>query len=245
MGTPTTDAWREAWEARTEWPLLAVAVLFLAGYAWPILDPTLDDGRWRAACALTTLVAWILFAIDYVARLALARQRWRFLRRNVLDLAVIVLPLLRPLRVLRLVALVRIFNRQTSGALRGRIAVYVTGTSALMIFCAALAILDAERAGADPNIETFPDAVWWAATTVTTVGYGDRYPTTPEGRLVAAGLMIAGIALLGVVTATLAQWFVEQVRQSDDPNKAEIAKLTEEVALLRQQLELHGPAGSH
>jgi voltage-gated potassium channel len=55
--------------------------------------------------------------------------------------------------------------------------------------------------------------LWWALTTIATVGYGDRYPVTGQGRLVAAGLMVAGIAVLGVVTASIASWLIEKVRE--------------------------------
>ena len=65
-------------------------------------------------------------------------------------------------------------------------------------------MLDAERSAPDASITTFGEAVWWTITTISTVGYGDRYPVTVEGRLVAATLMVAGIALLGVVTASIA-----------------------------------------
>jgi voltage-gated potassium channel len=63
----------------------------------------------------------------------------------------------------------------------------------------------------DANISDFGEAIWWAVTTMTTVGYGDHYPVTAAGRLVALGLMVGGIALLGTVTATLASWIVETV----------------------------------
>jgi len=64
----------------------------------------------------------------------------------------------------------------------------------------------------DASITTFGDSLWWTVTTISTVGYGDRYPVTVEGRIVAAVLMVAGIALLGVVTASIASWFVDTVR---------------------------------
>lgn len=230
---------RETWERRTEVPLTVAAAVFLAAYAWPILDPATDRG-WRTACAAVTWLVWAVFAVDYTVRLALSRQRWSFVRGNLVDLAVTVLPLLRPLRLLRLVTLVRVLNRQTSAALRGRMAVYVSGFATLVIFCAALAVLDAERTSPASNITTFPDALWWAATTVTTVGYGDRYPTTPEGRLVAVGLMLAGIALIGILTASLAQWFIEQVQHTQESTRSEIAELTLEVARLRQHLAALG-----
>jgi voltage-gated potassium channel len=97
----------------------------------------------------------------------------------------------------------------------GRVGIYVAGGASLLAFCAALAGLDAERSSPDANISDFGDAIWWAVTTMTTVGYGDHYPITSAGRLVGFGLMIGGIALLGTVTATvtatLASWLVETV----------------------------------
>lgn len=80
---------------------------------------------------------------------------------------------------------------------------------------AAIAVLDAERGKQNSNIDDIGDALWWAVTTITTVGYGDRYPVTAVGRLVAAALMVFGIALLGVLTASIAAWFVRVVQESD------------------------------
>ena len=100
----------------------------------------------------------------------------------------------------------------------------------LLAFCGALAVLDAERASSDANITTFEDACWWAISTMTTVGYGDRFPTTGTGRLAAVALMIGGIAFLGVVTAALASWLVEQVTAAEEQQtvtlRAEIHRLT-------------------
>jgi hypothetical protein len=108
------------------------------------------------------------------------------------DPLAIALPLLRPLRLLRLVSLLRVLNRRAATGLRGRLVVYVSGGAALLAFCGALAVLDAERTNPEANITNFSDAVWWAITTMTTVGYGDRYPTTGIGRLAAAALMLVG-----------------------------------------------------
>lgn len=152
------------------------------------------------------------------------------------DLAVVVLPVLRPLRLLRLVTLLGILNQRASDALRGRVVGYAAGLAVLTMLCGAIAVLDAERQNADANITTFPDALWWAATTVTTVGYGDRYPTTATGRLVAIGLMLAGIALLGVVTAAVAAWFVERVQDSERKVSREVEQLSKQVAELRTLL---------
>jgi voltage-gated potassium channel len=80
---------------------------------------------------------------------------------------------------------------------------------------AAAAVLEFERGNPQANIDSYPDALWWAVTTITTVGYGDRFPMSPAGRGVAVVLMIAGIAMFGVITATIAAYFVEQKAEED------------------------------
>ena len=206
------DTRRESWERRTEWPLTLSAVLFLIAYAVPILAPS-SPRRVDSTLTALTWVIWAGFVVDYVIRWRLSSNRRRFIRGTLLDLVVIALPLLRPLRMLRLLTLLDVLNRRAATSLRGRVAVYVVGATGLILFCASLAVLDAERANDQANIRTFPDALWWAATTVTTVGYGDRFPTTSSGRVVAVMLMVGGIALLGIVTASLASWLVERIRE--------------------------------
>jgi voltage-gated potassium channel len=210
----TTAAERAAlarrWERATDWPLMVAAMVFLAAYAVPVLDPNLPTWLLNL-CQWLSWITWAVFVIDFIVRLALADERLRYLARHWYDLLVIVLPLLRPLRLLRLIPLLSVLNRRAQTRLRGRVAIYVAGGASLLAFCAALAVLDVERSDANANITDFGDAIWWAVTTMTTVGYGDRYPMTGVGRVVAFALMVGGIALLGTVTATLASWLVENV----------------------------------
>lgn len=114
----------------------------------------------------------------------------------------------------------------------------------MVVFVAALAALDAERNSPGATITTFGDALWWAVVTITTVGYGDLSPVTIEGRMIAVALMIGGIGLLGVVTATLASWIVERVARKDEDQQAatrlELRTLTEEIAQLRRDLHSDG-----
>ena len=236
---PGTESRRDRWEVAADVPLTAAAVVFLVAYAWPILD-TAMPAPWPSICRFATWATWGMFAVDFLVRLLLSRDRWLFVRSNPLDLAVVALPLLRPLRLLRLVTLLAVLNRYAGGSLRGRVAVYVAGSTTLVLFVASLALLDAERGQAGATVLTFGDAVWWAITTVTTVGYGDYAPVTTTGRFIAAGLMLAGIALLGVVTASLASWLIDRVRaveaESQAATRRDVAELAREIASLRDEL---------
>ena len=102
----------------------------------------------------------------------------------------------------------------------------------LVTFC-SVAILQFEN-GTEANIQTADDAVWWAFATITTVGYGDRYPTTGEGRLVAVLLMSAGFGLFGTFSAFLAKWFIGEDEES---MKEEVLALKREISLLREELK--------
>jgi voltage-gated potassium channel len=234
------------WERRSDLPLTLSALAFLAAYAWPILDPDLGEGV-AAVCRAVVWVTWAVVAADLVVRLRIADDRWALVRRNPLDVLVVVLPLLRPLRLLRLVTVLGELNRVAGHSLRGRVGVYLVGSVTLLVFTGSLAVLDAERGG-EGRIQTFGDALWWAMTTVTTVGYGDTVPVTTTGRFIAVGLMLAGIAVLGVVTASFASWLVQRVAEADDESDAatrhDIAELRREVRQLREELQRppSGPA---
>ena len=229
----------DLWRQRTEWPLIGVAVIFLVAYGLPIALPNLP--RWVDVLSSTLMtVVWFVFAIDYVVRLSLSDDKWRFVRRYWLDLLVVVLPLLRPLRLLLLVRVLQRFSRSGVERLRGRVVTYATGGTALLILTSALAITDTERGAPDATIGSLGDGFWWAITTMTTVGYGDQFPVTTAGRFIAAGLMVGGIALLGVVTATLASWMVQTVEEAAEDEatatRAQVDGLAAEVRALRTEL---------
>src|SRR3954447_24271848 len=228
-------------------PLMVVSVLFVAAYAWPILDPALDAGLVHL-CSTVVWLTWSVLVVELAVRFVSAPDKWRFVRRHPLDIAAAVLPVLRPLRLLRLLTLLNVLNRYAGSSFRGRVGIYLAASVSLIVFMGSLAILDAERDGKGP-ISTFGDALWWALTTITTVGYGDMYPVTTEGRFVAAGLMFCGIGVLGVVTATFASWLVERVEELEDIEEGVVATaedvhaLREEISRLRASLESRGAAG--
>ncbi len=238
------------WRRYTEWPLVIMALIFLAAYSIQVIT-NLSGGR-AELIEIIVWVTWALFALDYLANLVLAPQRGRWFIRNLHELLILALPVLRPLRLLRLVSLLRVMQRAAGNALRGRILTYVLSSAVLLTYAGALAVLDAEENADGSNIRTLGDALWWAVSTITTVGYGDHYPITPIGRFVAVGLMIGGIAVLGVVTASVAAWLVENVSTTtatdvaaaEAPIREELARLADHIRHLTAQLNAHTPAAT-
>lgn len=189
-------------------PLMVAALAFLTAYAVPIIWPDISDTiRW--ACLITALVVWAIFVLDYAIRMRLAPEPVGYLKTHRLDLVVIVLPFLR---FLRLVQMVRRLNDKSPRQVRIRILLYVLGAACLLGFVGALAVLHWERSAPDANITSVGDALWWAAVTMTTTGFGDRYPITGMGRVVGVALMVGGTIILGTITAALFSWMTEQIR---------------------------------
>jgi voltage-gated potassium channel len=164
------------------------------------------------------------FFIEFCIRFAKAEDKLRFMRWGWIDLvaSIPMTDFLHVLRVFRLIRLVRIlmtfksvrqfidyiFKNRAQGAFTT-----VSVLAVLLILFSSIAILEVETAP-DSNIRTAEDALWWTYVTFTTVGYGDKFPVTTEGRIVAVILMTGGIALFGTFTAFVASWFVPGHRNS-------------------------------
>lgn len=179
----------------------------------------------------------MVFLAEFFVNLARAKDRATFLKWGWIDL-VSSIPMLdtarvgrvariaRILRILRAVRSIRrigafLLQRRAEAALSA--AVFI---ALLMVTFAGIVILDLEAGRPGANIQTPGDALWWAMTTITTVGYGDRYPVTPEGRVVAAMLMTVGVGCFGVFTGLVASWFLAPTSDSAD-----------ELARIRGQLD--------
>ncbi|WP_157156960.1 potassium channel family protein [Diaminobutyricimonas sp. LJ205] len=198
------------WQQLIEWPMVAAAVVFTALYAWVVianLQPPAD-----AIPRLILAIIWLIFAAEYIVCIVLARPRGEWFRTHLMNLAAVLVPILRPLLLLRLLRLIPSLRPEVGSAVRSRFAIYAVATSILLMFMGALAVLDAEQNAPTANITGFGDAAWWVAVTVASVGYGDYYPVTASGRWVAVGLMLGGLALLGTVAATLSSWLIDRVR---------------------------------
>ncbi|MER7959407.1 potassium channel family protein [Streptomyces sp. NPDC096030] len=228
----------ERWEKRTQTPLLILAVAFGVAYAVPIVAP--DADRWiHEWCLFVEWVVWGAFAVDYGVRLALSRAKWQFVRGHPLDLLAVLLPLVQPLRLLRLVSTLLLVGRRARMAPQITLTTYVAGAVVGLMMFGSLAVLHVERNAPNGNIKSLGDAVWWSFTTMTTVGYGDHAPTTGLGRVLAVGLMLSGIALLGVVTANIAAWFISRFERDDAAERRQtelLEALTREVQELRAEV---------
>jgi voltage-gated potassium channel len=229
----------DRYEHRTALPMTVLAVVFLFVYASPII--------WTGAPSpmvvfldATNLVLWAVFIADLAIRAWLSERPVNYILRHPIDLLLILLPMLRPLRVLRVFTAMQVLIRQGGRVSIGRTLAGAAGATLLLMFIAAVAMLDAERGAPDGKILTFGDAVWWSGTTVTTVGYGDMYPVTWVGRWVAFCLMLVGISMIGVVTASIAAWFVGRSEEVESDLLAEIRALSAKVDQLQEEKQSSG-----
>jgi voltage-gated potassium channel len=237
----------QRWERYSEWPLAGAAILFLVLFSRQVLAQ--PQGREAHIVWALDWAIWGLFVVDYVVRLCLAERRWHWFVRHLLDFAIVALPLLRPLRLLRLLVLIEVLQKAIGDAFRGRIVVYTVSGVVLLIYTASLAVFDKERYLHGATINSFGKALWWSITTVTTVGYGDVYPVTNTGRVIAVLLMIGGISLVGVVTAALASWIIERVTEEETviqaATVAHVEELRNEIRALGKELRARENSDDH
>lgn len=223
--------------------ILALCLFALAGLATETLLPATSPARDVLRYADTAVCA--IFFIDFLIQMAQAPNRWRYFSRwGWIDLLssipmVDVLRVGRAARVMRILRVVRgvrstklladfILGRRSQSAFLA-----ATLLSLLLVVFGSLAILQFEQVqGA--NITSAQDAVWWSVVTLTTVGYGDRYPITGEGRVIAGMLMIAGVGLFGTFSGYVASWFLAPAGMEE---QSQITSLRTELASLRELLE--------
>lgn len=195
--------------------LTLLAFAFLIAYSYPafVVEVSISGHK---VIETIMLVSWTAFAADLVFNLVKASDRIHYLKKHPLEILAVVLPFLRPLRLLRFVSFgALVFERVNLGK-SVSISFKVISTALFLTYLAGIEITLAERGNPNATIQNVGDGFWWAITTLTTVGYGDIYPTTTQGRFIAVGLMISGICVLGVISATVAAWFV---RLSQDESK--------------------------
>jgi voltage-gated potassium channel len=216
----------DRFSAATELPLTILALLWLPVLVVPLaahLRPAVAD-----TFAGIDYFVWAAFIAEYLTKVYLSPARRHFVSHHLLDLAVVAIPVFRPLRALRLLRLLRLGRvgvtltnalKRARSVLTHRGLHFVLLAVLVIIFVSAALELAFEHQAHGATIHNYGAALWWAIVTVTTVGYGDTYPVTDGGRAVAVVLMLVGIGLIGVLTATIASYFVQE---KADQEKAEL-----------------------
>lgn len=204
------------------------------------LSPEMD----RLMEHIDTFVCCI-FLVDFFVRLHQAPSKGAFLKWGWIDFvssipmlqqfrAGSLLRIIRFVRVLRAVRSIRVIWLYLFGSRGKNTFITVAAVSCLLMMGGSIIIFNVEKDQAQGNIKTPSDAIWWSIVTITTVGYGDRFPVSDEGRAVAAVLMTAGVGLFGTFTGFIASMFVEPDIKREE---SEIHQLVHEVKSLRVQME--------
>ncbi len=197
--------------------LTGLALCFLIAYSYPAVNERVS-GSTQNIIDGVQWICWTAFVGDLVYGVWKAESKIVFLKKHPLEVASVALPFLRPLRLVRVISFGGLALQKVAIGRQMAITVKVALSAVFISYVAAIQITLSERGADGSNIRNFSDGLWWAITTVTTVGYGDRYPTTAEGRILAVILMLTGISLVGVITASVAAWFVK-MSQDDSIRK--------------------------
>jgi voltage-gated potassium channel len=201
--------------------------------------PTLAVFRWidNAACGIffiDVLVRW--------RRMGWSAEFWRWgwvdlLAAIPFDAAFRTLQIIRVYRILRVLRILYKLQELTTGTTLNERLLALPGVALVMIVFSTALMVQAERHAPGATIKSGGDALWWALTTVTTVGYGDTYPVTTEGRIIAAGLMLVGIALFGSISAIVTSKLILPKETKDHEElRREVRALHGEIRELRDEL---------
>ena len=193
------------------WILTSLAIAFLITYSYPAFVTDVSPSSQSILDAIQW-VSWIAFAGDLLFGVYKSPNKTQFLKKHPLEILAVALPFLRPLRLLRFISFGTLVFEKVNLGKSIAITFKVIVTALFLTYLAGIEITMAERGKPDATIQSVGDGFWWAITTLTTVGYGDIYPTTTEGRFIAVGLMISGICVLGFISATVAAWFVKMTQ---------------------------------
>lgn len=224
-----------AWEERSSRPMFVASVLYLLAFAAPIMSTRIQE-PYDGYLNILQLILWGLFAADYCIRLYLAPRRLYFITHNLMNLAIVLLPAWRIVSFLAMIYMTA--NRQYKRL--SELAVKLFGYTAIFIIMFALAIYSVESSEPGAMIRDLPTAYWWTFTTLATVGYGDVYPVTGIGRVIAVVVMLYGVGMVAVATGALASWIIEKIggreEQEYPATKADVDDLRQEISELRALL---------
>ena len=208
---------------------LALVYLFTYSAQSIFHDP---GAEWYIWFRTFSYFLWVIFVFDLAFRFIMTTPKHGFFRKNWLDTITVVVPQFRALRALRAFTGPTIFNRKGGSPITGRGITTAVVATVIIVWVGSLMVLNAERDAQGATITNFGDALWWAMETITTVGYGDVVPVTPQGRFFATGVMLLGISVLGAVTAWLSATVMHQTTNKPAPAQEVMDELAELKAMV-------------
>ena len=236
------DAWRRgrspahlaSWELRTRWLLLALAIATIPLLVLENLIDRATSPTAHSAVFWADVAIWAMFAVDLVVRVWLAVRRFQFLRENWFDVVIVLVPYLRALRLVMFALRARkmFMQRGASSSALLVLTILFGGTEAIMRVQQS-----AQGAGGIGQFDNWFDGFWWTLNTMVT-GDGVQDEHSAMVNIVGAIVTLLGLALLGMVTATIAAWFVEQGQDVEQEQILEkLDALQAEVKALREASE--------
>jgi voltage-gated potassium channel len=182
-----------------------LALIFASIYVIEVLAQPSEP--WAGYLAIANQGIWLIFLFDLLIRFIGASGITNFIRTNWLEILTVLLPFIRALRVFRILFALKALRDLTANRFR-KAGTYILVLVPATWFFGAIAILDVESGNDDASIQTLRDALWWSLATITTVGYGDVYPKSLDGQIVAGLLMVSGIALFSAGAGIFASWIL-------------------------------------
>lgn len=202
-------------ERYTAWPAFLASIVFFAATFALLSGSIHGDGLLRTT-RIVAVAAYAVVLIDFLIRMMLARRSARaFLKRHWFELVGLLLPLLRPFVIIIYLWRLPSFRRSRT-TLRVRLLITTFLFMFMFVYLISSAVWLVERGTPGANIVNLDDAIWWGFTTLSTVGYGDFVPITALGRVLAVGLMVGGIAIVGTTTALVVSVLGEQLNVRRD-----------------------------
>ena len=210
LGKSMQSSKLETWQKKSAWPLVVFSLIYTFAYVYPIFAFPISN-VWNEIFHAVEYIIWAGFVVDYAVQVLLATNKKEFFRSEIISIILVAVPFLRPVRAIRGIVFLRHASTRPEDSKLMTLPWMIASLGALMMLIMAAAVLNVERFAPNSTIHNTGDALWWSLVTVTTIGYGDKYPVTGEGRVLAAVLIIFGIGLVASLTGYFASTIIKQV----------------------------------
>ena len=218
-----------------EIPMFILGILFIPVFIGPYFSEMSSDAK--VTLRVLGWIIWFAFAVEFALLLYFAPSRKEMLKTHKLDLAIVAVPFFRPLRLLRIfyaitgatgvAVLLTVLRKMLT---RPGLKIFFGSVVAILLSGAGL-VLAFEHEQPGSTINNVWDALWWTVVTCAAVGYGDQFPVTAGGKIVAVVLILVGLSALSAITASIASYFVEESQDDAD------AQEKDELAGIKAQLD--------